>query len=327
MKGSWSIARCMSLVVMIGLFATPLIESIALAQSASTQTPVKGLTISPPLQEITLGSGLIEAKAGVTITNTTGQDLSADIRVVDFDTDNQFGTLAFLEQGSAASKYGLANWTRLGSQSVMLVNGQATEIPVTITNGTDLAPGGHYAAVVATVTTPVTKGVNTVSLKQELVSLIFAKKIGGETYGLQLDDLKLSNTSRLPEAVTATFKSTGNTHVIPRGYIEVRDGDNRLLMKGIINPESSAILPNKTRQVETVLQAVDPPGKSQNYTVTAFYRHDGQQKFSTQTLYIRDGITPKQRYALLAAVIVIVITGTLLFRSYILRRSSRRRYS
>lgn len=292
-------ARYVTLSVAVGLITSVLPLGVVSAQS-SPQAVIKGLTVSPPIQEITLGSGLIEAQAKFAITNTTGQDLSAVVRVVDFDTTNQFGSLAFLNSTSTNTKYGLANWAKVaGSESVTLPNGQTTNIPVIVTNAKELAPGGHYAAIVATVSTPLQQGSNTVSLKQELVSLILAKKTGGETYGLSLDGLKLDTTSNVPQTVTTTFKSTGNVHVVPRGYIEVRDSDNRLLAKGIINPESTAVLPDKSRQFDTSLQTVESPGRSKKYTVTVFYRYDGQDKFTSQSVYIRDGNARVKLYGLM----------------------------
>ena len=323
MKRVWSGLWCLVLVSVVG--AQTISGPFARAQSTDTATDTpKGLTISPPIQEIILGSGLIEAQARVSIANTTGQDLVADIRVVDFDTSDQFGALAFLEPGNTNSKYGLANWMKVtGASTVSLLNGRTTDIPFIITNGIDLSPGGHYAAVIASVSTPPGGGANTVSLKQELVSLVLAKKIGGETYGLELEGLKLDQSSRLPAIATTTFKSTGNVHVIPRGYIEVRDGDNRLLAKGIINPESSSILPDKSRQFDTTLQVVDKPGKSKKYTVTAFYRYDGQEKFSTNSVVLTDTAALKQRYAVAGVLIAGIIAVLFIIRSVIRKRKIR----
>jgi hypothetical protein len=244
-----------------------------------------GITISPTLKELVLSSGLIEARTTIVLTNRTGRDLTAGIRVVDFSALNEYGGVSFGQAGLAVSKYALANWMALpGGNQVALPNGQSTLVALRVENRSDLAPGGHYGAVVVTAGTSATS--NNVNFKQELVSLVFVKKLGGEQYGLQLQSLTADENSKIPNAATLRFSSTGNVHVVPRGYVTVTDLTGKIVAKGLINPESTLILPGTTRQFVTLLQPIANSKLPGRYTVTAYYRYEGQNQFSSKAIYI-----------------------------------------
>lgn len=260
----------------------------AFAQAAVTSS-VKGISISPPLKQVTLGPGLLEATTDVTVKNTTGWDLKGSVELVDFQALNEFGGVSLDQVGAPVTKYSLAHWMHLPEGSTLsIANGQSATIPVTIENTKDLAPGGHYGAVVLSVNTA-GQASNSVGLKQELVSLLFVNKSGGDVYGLQLLSLEPNHKGSIPQDVTLRFKSTGNVHVVPRGYIEVTDPRGVLVAKGIINPESTLILPGTARQFVTIMQPVANSSASGRYKITAHYRYDGQDKYSTESLYFTRG--------------------------------------
>lgn len=262
-------------------------------QPSTSTHSVSGVTISPPLREVTLGPGILEAQAPVNVTNTTGKQLQATVQLVDFKSLDEYGGVTLENVGAPATEYSLAPWMRLaGSSSVTLPDNKSVTIPVTITNTSDLAPGGHYGAVVLSIASDTGSGENSVGLKQQLVSLIFAKKLGGDVYGLKLQSMDISKTYGTPEDVVLRFTSTGNVHVVPRGYVEVTDPKGKLVAKGIIDPESTIILPGTTRQFVTLLQTVSTSNLGGKYKVTAYYRYDGQDSFMKKTIYYTHGIAP-----------------------------------
>ena len=290
--------------------------------SAEATTPglSNGITISPTLKELVLSSGLVEARNAITITNRSGRDLSAVVKVVDFSSLNQSGGVAFGQAGTAASKYPLANWMILPlGKNVSLPNGQATQIPVNVQNRSDLAPGGHYGAVVVTTSTAGTATNNLVGFKQELVSLLFVKKLGGEQYGLNLDNLQADETRHIPSSVSLKFASTGNVHVVPRGYVTVSDGRGKVVAKGIINPESSLVLPGSSRQFVTLMQPVAESNIPGRYAVTAYYRYDGLDQFLSKSIYISSWP---------AAIVLASVAGLLLAAAavFLLVRTRRNRH-
>lgn len=253
--------------------------------------PKQGITVSPSFRELIIGPGLLEAKTTVTVTNNTNNDLNAQLKLVDFDALNEFGGVSFGESGKPLSQYSLLAWMRLPEgETVTLPAGKETTIPVAIKNDDRLSPGGHYGAVIVSVSGGQSAQDNAeVTFRQEVASLLFVKKTGGETYGIQLEEFRPNNLPNIPQTVTMKFKGTGNVHVAPRGYIEVKDPKDVLVAKGIINPESTLVLPNKSRFFTTAMQSVAEPKAKGIYTITAFYRHDDTQEFRTEVVTFNRG--------------------------------------
>ena len=256
-------------------------------ESAAVPVPKSGITITPSQKELIVSSGLINARTDVVLTNNSGRDLDAVLRLVDFKSFNDSGGLAF-SPGVSSDRYGLANWMELpNGPTVHLTNGQSTTVPVVVVNRFDLTPGGHYGAVVVTFGTdgnPVDS--SKARFKQELVSLLFVKKLGGEDYALQLQSFKADSASA-PKSATMRFKATGNVYVVPRGYVSVTNRDGTELARGTINPESSIVLPGVGREFTTQLQSIVDRRLTKDlraYKITAYYRPDGQKQFMSSSL-------------------------------------------
>lgn len=312
------------------LVLTPLLVITLLAgappASAAAQPKAGGITLSPTLKELVISSGLIEARTTITLTNHTGQDMTASLRMVDFSSLNESGGVSFGQAGLAVSKYALADWMSLpNGNQVALPSGQTVQVPLSVANRSDLAPGGHYGAVVVTASTGTGPAVNNVNFKQELVSLVFVKKLGGEQYGLRLQSLAADERSKVPATATLRFASTGNVHVVPRGYVTVTDLSGKVVAKGLINPESTLILPGTERQFVTQLQSIANSKIPGRYTVTAYYRSEDQTQFSSKSIYIYAWRWPM---TILGLVVVAVVSLALLFRKiYWQRRKNQRYYS
>jgi hypothetical protein len=275
------------------------------------------LTITPTEQDLTINSGLIEGQTKVTITNNADHDLSAVIKVVDFEAAGESGAIAWNQPGSTGNKYGLVKWLVLpGGNTVQLPKGKTVDIPIHIENRSDLAPGGHYAGIIAQPGTATNADGNRVGFKQELISLLFVKKVGGAQFGLQLQSLSTGSKRTVPTEVPLRFRSTGNVYVVPRGYVTVTDPKGKMVAKGTINPDSTMILPETSRKLITLMQPVensDLPGK---YTVTAYYRYDGQSEYSRQSVTFTRFIWPQQLTILLviSGVILLFVSGWIIRR-------------
>ena len=273
-----------------------------------------GITISPVQKEIIISSGLVEATTNVELTNHTGKNLVGTIRLVDFKTLDETSGLLFSQAGVPSDKYGLANWMTLPNGEVVnVLNGQTTTIPVAISNRADLAPGGHYGAVIVTLGTAQQPGSAQASFKQELVSLLLVKKRGGEDYGLLLQSFSANTKNNIPSTVNLGFRAGGNVHVVPRGYVTVTDPKGKMVAKGIINTQSTVLLPGTSRQLVTILDPVANSGVSGKYKVTAYYRYDDQDQFSSKSIYIYAWRWP------LTLLVLVVITGVAV--TLLLRRS------
>lgn len=270
-----------------------------------------GITVSPSSKELIIGPGLIEAKTVIEVRNTTPKDLTAQIRLVDIEAKDEFGTVSFSQINSPLSGYSLAKWMSLpGGLQIKLPKNQTTTVPITIRNDNELSPGGHYGAVIVSVSTDESNSPNGVNFKQEIASLLFVKKIGGETYGIQLESLTSESLPNIPQAINLKFKGTGNVHVVPRGYIEVTDPKGRLIAKGIINPESTLVMPDKFRQFITILQPVEEAKLKGEYKITAYYRYDGNEEFQLKTVTFKRGIS--NVFTGIILLVLLFITGVVI---------------
>lgn len=274
-----------------------------------------GLTVSPPLKEITLNSGLIQTSFEVTLKNTTGKTINATYKLVDLKSLGQYGG-STLDKAGLPDAYNLTNWMRLaGADKQKIANGETAIIKTIIDNRTDLSPGGHYGAVIIT-TSPESASEGSVNLNQQIISLVFVKKLGGEKYGLNLESLKPNKSSSLPNSAELLFRNTGNVHVTPRGYVEITDPKGKLVAKGIINPDSSIVLPDATRKYVTIMQSVSNSSVAGKYKITAYYRYDGQAEFSTKSLYFERSVSAKTivLVALLSLLVIASLSAILINR-------------
>lgn len=310
--------RNLGVLAGIGIAAIGIIVGVLGVNTSSVQA-ANGLTISPLLKEITLGPGLIQTSTEITLQNNTGEPVSAQMQLVDLKALGEYGGSS-LDKAGLTDKYDLANWMTLpNGDTVKIASGDTVKIKVNISNRDDLAPGGHYGAVVVT-TTPATSARSNVNINQQLVSLLFVKKLGGEVYGLQPEPLTYDGPG-IPQQITTRFKSTGNVHVVPRGFIEVTDPAGKQVAKGIINEDSSIILPGSTRQFVTLMQPVSDSNKPGRYKITVNYRYDGEERFSTQSTYFTRGHP-------VTALVVGVITILAMIGSitYVLFRIKRKKH-
>jgi hypothetical protein len=313
MRPMKSTFRVLSAALFIGLFAFCFLVSKSVHAA-------NGLTVSPPLKEITIGPGLLETTSDVTLQNNTDETINAHLQLVDLRALGQFGG-ASLDKAGLSDKYDLATWMTLpGGDTVIIAKGETVKVKVKITNREDLAPGGHYGAIV--ITTSGGKSVSSnVNISQQLVSLLFIKKLGGEVFGLDLDPLSYSG-SAIPQQLITRFKSTGNVHVIPRGYIEVTDPSGKVVAKGILNQDSNIILPGSTRQFVTLMQPVTATSRPGRYKITAYYRYDGQKDFTSESTYFTHGNT------IVPIVISIVLfAGVAMITMLLVLKNKRKRHS
>lgn len=294
--------------VISAIIATVLCAVCLLFLKASAHA-INGLTVSPPLREVTLGPGLLETATEISLQNTTQETITAHLQLVDLKSLGEYGGSS-LDKAGLSDQYDLANWMSLpGGDTVVIAKGETVKIKVNITNRSDLAPGGHYGAVVITSSGGSSVSSN-VNISQQLVSLLFVKKLGGEVFGLDMEPLSYKGSS-VPDQITTRFKATGNVHVTPRGYIEVTDPGGKVVAKGILNQDSSIILPGGTRQFVTLMQPVAGASKSGRYKITVYYRYDGKNDFQSQSTYFTRGIP--MTHLIIALLAVIVLIGALAY--------------
>lgn len=305
---------------LIGFLVAVLALIVPTLALAAEPRPVKdGITISPFLQRITIQPNDAEKTFAIKFTNNTSSLQELRLKAQDFGTLNETGGVLLEGNSGYTKKYGLTSWLRLGSDTVVLRPKESREIQVTIQNRTSLQPGGHYAAVVASVKALDGVSGNQVAINQQLMSLILVNKTGGEHYALKLVDIDQNgNVLKLPSSIKLRFQNPGNVHVVPRGTVLLKSPSGRVLAKGLINSESAFVLPETFREIYVPLTKVSNdfpfPGL---YQVEVDYRYDGVEQTVRKTAPVKF-INIKLWIGLLVCVVII-------WRLYVWRKTTAKR--
>lgn len=268
-----------------------LLTLLCLPTLAAATQPKSTITISPFLREVRFSADEATKDFSIEITNNTGQAQSFNLSVLDFGSLDDSGGVVFA--GSDAStlvkKYGLSGWLQLDQKSLSIEPNKTAEIKATIVNDKFMAPGGHYAAVVASINSPGAEASNEININQQLSSLILATKVGGERYDLKLNKISTEGSwVRLPKSVTLKFNNPGNVHVVPRGTVKILSVGGEVVAQGVINEESGFVLPETSRAIAVEMYSVGSVGLwPAMYHLQVDYRYDGISKFvrKDQSLY------------------------------------------
>jgi hypothetical protein len=248
------------------------------------QSP-KGITLSPALVQATVQSTESEHQIVFQITNNEQAQQNIKISTADFNTLDESGGLVFVGTNPThlQKKYGLAEWITLSNSSLSLEPGQTAKISATITNQSTLSPGGHYGALMLTLDdSSQSASQNKVAVHPIATSLLFVNKVGGDTHRLKLTNVNSNhNIFKLPQDITLRFYNDGNTHLIPRGTIEITDPRGKLVAKGVINENSNLLLPETYRKFSVPIKRISNsvfPGK---YKIVTNFRFDGYDQIRT----------------------------------------------
>ncbi len=242
----------------------------------------KGINLSPTYTDIVLDRENDEKSFEIEVRNNTSRTEIFELTVVDFGTLDETGGIAFLTTNAqkGEQKYSLASWIVLEKDSIIVNSQESQKIRVTIVNKESLSAGGHYGAILATAKSDSGSNDKNVAVNRSMASLIYVLKKGGEKTNLIFNSMEYKNNwFKLPEIIQLRFQNDGNSHVIPRGKLEIYNLSGRLVGKGVINQESGKLLPESFRRLLINVKYYDKwkiPGK---YRVEVKYRYDGKDSF------------------------------------------------
>jgi len=287
------------------IFACLLIFAFV-ASPAHAQTPQKGITVSPSITHIDLGTDSPEYK--LTYTNNTGAEINLLLSVQDFTELEDNYRINFLEGKDAANyKYSLSSWISFENKTIQLSPNEKKSVKVFIDKNR-ITKGGHYASILAEIFQPEIK--NQVNVKAVLSSLLFVRaSTGKEIETGKISSFKpLRNGIDYPDSYTLRFENNGNVHVIPYGLIQVFDPLGNLAAKGILNENSLDALPESIRRYDTKIityQKVLLPGI---YTAKINI-HFGKtnQKLTTTVKFFSQGMFDFVKIGLIIAGIAVLL--------------------
>lgn len=264
------------------------------------------VTVTPFLQTVRILNTDVTKELNVTITNNAKTKQTFSIFALNFGSLDETGGLVF--EGSQANslieKYGLTNWLKLSTEKVELDPAEAVTLIATIENRSDLSPGGHYAAIIASSDDVNISGNDQVSIRPKISSLIFATKTGGETYDMQVVGTSHNGSLwKAPTSATIRVKNTGNTQLVPRGIVSLMSKD-QLFGRGVINEQSGYVLPETFRQFSVDLKSQNQTSRRlwTEYNLIIDYRYDGYDQFATKSY----------KFKVLNMTLVLVIIGLII---------------
>lgn len=298
----------MALVRLAALLGALALLMPAPAAAAEADAPRPAVTVSPAFRELTITQTQPQAEFEVKVRNPSSRRMEFALNVVDFGSLDESGGVAFLGVDPSGQKrrHGLAPWMRLSAQRLSVDPGQTGTVKALVENRRDLAPGGHYGAVILTPVDPDPAKDGNVRLRQSISSLVLVKKLGGEFYDLRLQEAETDGRPfSVPNLSRLRFGNTGNVHAVPRGMVRVVDPRGRVVAKGIINPASSPILPASIRRYRVELDALGPAVIPGTYRVITQYRHDATDEVSTR----EDTVLVLLTEGVLAGILVLFAAG------------------
>jgi hypothetical protein len=212
----------------------------------------EGLTLSPPIKELTLSPGETSTQT-LKLTNPTAKLVELYPKVMNFNAKGDSGEPGFTEANVENTKFSLASWITLTQSKVALTPEQVVEYQYTINVPQNAEPGGHYGVVFfATEPPTLEKDVSKVALSSMVGGLVLVRVPGDIKEEGQIESFDSDKLVYLFNNVkyTTRIRNLGNVHFKPLGTIKIKDLFGRTVDVLDFNANGGNILPESTRKWE-----------------------------------------------------------------------------
>ena len=218
----------------------------------------EGLTISPPISELTLDPGK-KFEQTIRLTNPTASIVEVYPKAMDFAAAGEGGEPTFFERGSEDEKFSLASWISFSQSKIALAPEQVVEFKYTINVPLGAEPGGHYGVVFFATEPPENEaGSSQVALGSMIGSLVLVRVPGQIVEKGFLESFKTDQKiyfSHKKISLTARISNLGNIHFKPRGSIKIKNLFDVESEPLTFNEQNGNVLPDSTRKFENAWQA------------------------------------------------------------------------
>lgn len=218
------------------------------------QLPGEGLTISPPITELSLKEGESSVQT-IRITNPTNKLIEVYPRVMNFGAKGEGGEPAFFEATDESAKFSLAKWIEITQSKIALTPEQVVEFKYRINVPKGAEPGGHYGVVFfATEPPKLEDDATKVSIGSMIGSLVMVKVPGQIIEKGFLEDFKTNKAFYTKNKVNLTTRisNLGNVHFKPKGKITIKSFSGKTIETLPFNEQNGNVLPNSTRKFENI---------------------------------------------------------------------------
>jgi len=225
--------------------------NLSLKKVWALETNRSSFEISPAFLEATISDQQQISENNITLTNNTQSALEVEVFLTEFTQTGHFGMINFVSNLEGNYLKNTTSFISINKDRLVIDPKTAEKIIVRVENRPSLSPGGHYFALIARVINN-NDDHSTQKVSPALSSLFLIRKEGGEMTNLSLKSLDWDPgrlTFKIPQRIELLFINEGNVHVVPRGSVVLRDIFGNQIFQGIINEESSYILPGTQRKI------------------------------------------------------------------------------
>jgi hypothetical protein len=230
-----------------------ILSSCLLIPRAIAQIPGEGLTISPPIKELTMAPGQSSAHK-IKVTNPTKKVMEVYPVVYNFRAKgDETGEPFFYPAEEEEAAFSLAHWIKFREKKLALTPEQVVDFDYEISLPDNAEPGGHYGVVFfATEPPELTGDLNQVAIASMVGSLQLVK-VPGEIK--EVANLKEFSTSRFflkpPVDFVVRITNLGNVHFKPFGEIIIKNWQGKEAGEIRVNEKRGNVLPESTRKFES----------------------------------------------------------------------------
>jgi len=223
-----------------------------LSRAAEESGAAEGLTVSPPIREVSLKPGEIYSDT-VRLTNPTQNVVELYPKTMNFEARGEGGDPSFYEADDTNHKYALASWISYDQPKIALAPQQVVEFKYQMKVPLDAEPGGHYGVIFFATNPPEkTEGTSQVSIASMVGSLILVRIPGNiKEEGLLEKFYSLKNLYvTTPVVFNTLVKNTGNIHFKPEGEIKIKNLWGGEVASMVFNAAKGNVLPDSSRKFE-----------------------------------------------------------------------------
>ncbi len=212
------------------------------------------LSVSPPLIKNNVNPGQLW-KSSIKVVNNNPEDIEVYVKVLDFESGSNSGTVKFLPELSEQEKKDrvkLSSWFIIDTAPIIIPAFKSQEVSFIIEVPESVEPGGHYAAILVGTTPPEkTEGGSNVKVSSMLSSLIFLNVEGDVLEKGHIREFSTDRDFYFDPKVNfkVRFENLGNVHIQPRGELRIFDffGKNKETINLNHNSEFGNVLPKDIR--------------------------------------------------------------------------------
>lgn len=231
------------------LFLVVLFVVVSFAGIAMAAIDGEGLTISPPISELSLKPGESRPQT-IRLTNPTQNLVEVYPRIMNFKAAGEGGEPSFYEEGEDSTKFSLSKWISFNQSKIALAPEQVAEFNYTINVPEGAEPGGHYGVVFfATEPPEAESGSSQVALGSMIGSLVLVKVPGQIVEKGFIEEFFTDKGLYFTPPVNLSLRITnlGNVHFKPKGSIKISGWFGAPKEKIQINEQGGNILPDSIR--------------------------------------------------------------------------------